>query len=89
MKIHGFTTGRWSSNKPHYSTPPQSKRAASETQGMCGDCIGRSEETVVGSYRCPLCGTPWYGPEPDNRRREAVAATKAKTVFSEIFPEAK
>jgi hypothetical protein len=50
---------------------------------MCGDCIGTK---VLGGHdrkadkrrTCQLCGTVWPGLEPDNNRRGAIEAQKAK-----------
>jgi hypothetical protein len=50
---------------------------------MCGDCIsiklvGSHDPRIHLRQRCQLCGTIWPGLEPDNDRRGAIEAQKAK-----------
>ncbi len=50
---------------------------------MCGDCIrtkvtGDHDRRVRNRRVCQLCGTVWPGLEPDNDRRGAIEAQKAR-----------
>ncbi len=52
-------------------------------ESMCGDCIsikvtGGHDRNVHKRRRCQLCGTLWPGLEPDNDRRGAIEAQKAR-----------
>jgi hypothetical protein len=54
-------------------------------ESMCGDCIstkvtGGHDRNVHNRRRCQLCGTLWPGLEPDNDRRGAIEAQKARKI---------
>lgn len=56
---------------------------AAKMSGMCGDCIGNKvtgghDPKVDKRRKCQLCGTVWPGLEPDNDRRGAILAQKAR-----------
>lgn len=56
-------------------------------KSMCGDCIstkvtGGHDPRTDNRRKCQLCGTVWPGPEPDNDRRGAIMAQRARKTGS-------
>lgn len=52
-------------------------------KSMCGDCIGIKvtgghDRNIHNRRKCQLCGTIWPGLEPDNDRRGAIEAQRAR-----------
>lgn len=60
-------------------------------KSMCGDCIrikvtGGHDRNSDKRRQCQLCGTVWPGLEPDNDRRGAIMAQRARTSDEKSHP---